>query len=379
MPFKTAITTVFISVAAAVLISVLSQTGKDYINNEMNSMGLSGLAAVVYNSSGENITNTDFYDTVRTLPGTDYATPVITENTTVYFSNGSAANTICWGISPEAANVVSLNIVSGRMMNKSDVDSNAFVCLIDENIANEIYKRTNICGKKITVHIGETAAELTIIGTVKKGSSILNSITGDVVPNFVYMPYSTMEMLSAKASFDQIIFTGNISGATDLEISDNIEKINSFYKNKNIVLTDLSQQKQHITNIADTAFLSLFLVSCVAVTVCSMAVGASVNTAVISRQKDIGIKMSMGASDRDIIFEFMSSAVASCLIGIISAVIFTAFILKIISLYIAFSFNIDYSLIALSVSVTIVLTTVFSFVPSYKAAKLPPIKALNRE
>ena len=136
---------------------------------------------------------------------------------------------------------------------------------------------------------------------------------------------------------------------------------------------------QQITNITDTAFLSLFAVSCVAVVVCSMAVGSSVNTAVISRQKDIGIKISMGASRVDIAKEFLSAAVMACCAGIFSAFNLMILLMNFISIFLSVDFALDYSLIVFSIFVTIILTTIFSFMPSYNAAKMSPIKALNRE
>lgn len=378
-PFKTAVVTVFISVSASVLISILSDTGKNFINDEMSYMGLNGLAAVAYNSSGENMTNNEFYQEISSLENIQYATPVITENVTVSFSNKKKINSICWGIAPDACEVVSLEIVSGRMINNTDVENNAFVCLVDENIAQLMYNRSDICGKTITIPLKNKELSFTVIGTIKKGSSILNSLTGGVVPDFIYIPYTTMTNLSSKSTFDQIILTGQSSDTIKDQLTETITKHTGKLKKHNIILTDLSQQKQQISNIADTAFISLFLVSCVSVIVCSMSVGASVNTAVISRQKDIGIKMSMGASCFDIIMEFMFSALMSCLIGIAAALTTIIVIISVVSGFIGIHFSVDYSLILFSISATIMLTTIFSFVPSYNAAKLPPIKALNRE
>ena len=110
-----------------------------------------------------------------------------------------------------------------------------------------------------------------------------------------------------------------------------------------------------------------------------MSVASSVNTAVISKQKDIGIKISMGASYVNIIVEFMLSALSACLIGILAAAFMTAILLSAVSAVFDINIVIDNTLIAISIFATIGLTTIFSFAPSCKAAKMPPIKALNRE
>ena len=378
-PFKTAIFAVIISIWASVSVSAVSETGKQIITNEMDSMGMNGLAAVIYSNKGENITDKFFYQNVSGLNESEYASPIITENAEITFSNDTIMPVMCWGVDKNISNIISLEVITGRMIEKQDVERNARVCLVDENIADAAYKRDNICGKKILVNIGDKTTEFTIIGTIRKSSNVLNSITGDIVPNFIYIPYTTMMDLSSKTSFDQVLFTGNNTENTINELKSNLIKMDFRYKNNIINITDLSHQKEQLTKIVDTAFMSLFIVSCVAVLVCSMSVGASVNTAVISRQKDIGIKISMGAGQFNIIIEFMISAIMSCIIGILSAIIFMVIALKLVSFILEFNITIDLSLIALSVFATIMLTSIFSFLPSCKAAKMPPIKALNRE
>ena len=125
--------------------------------------------------------------------------------------------------------------------------------------------------------------------------------------------------------------------------------------------------------------MALFIISCVAIIVCSMSVGTCVNTAVITKQKDIGIKMSMGASRYNITSEFLLYAVVSCFMGISVTLIIMDFIMRIIRKTAYTGIGVDYSLIALSIFATIILTIIFSLLPSYKASKISPIKALNRE
>lgn len=378
-PFKTAIFTVIISIVAAFSVSVVSSAGKQIITDEMNAIGLNGLSASAYSADGGNNTNTVFYNTVSSLAETNKSSPIIYENSTAVFENGMAMEVMSWGINNDAADIILLETINGRMINSGDIQSNAFVCLVDKNLAETIYKRDNINGKSINLTIGEKTSEFRIIGTVEKGSNILNTLSGDIIPNFVYIPYTTMNNLTSKIGFDQIVFTSDDTSQTADEFKQKLVNENYKYKNQMIKLTNLSGQKEQIGKIADTAFMALFLVSCVSVVVCSMSVGASVNTAVISRQKDIGIKISMGASRWDIAKEFLFSAVIACIVGVVSASAVMAAIVSALKYFLPFSFEFDITLIALSIFATILLTIVFSFAPSYNASKMSPIKALNRE
>ena len=379
MPFKTAIFAVVISVVASFGVSLVSDIGKQIINDEMNAIGMSGMSATSFTSNGNNDTGMDFYESIKNLKEVSDVSPIIFETATAVFQNGLSAETMVWGINNNATEVISLQITEGRMLTDSDVQQNAMVCIVDENLAKAVYQRTNINGKTINVKIGDKTANLKVIWTIKKGSNILNTLTGDVIPNFIYIPYTTMKNLSPKPNFDQVVFTSSDTEQTASEFKQKLLETNYRYKNKTIKLTNLSGQKEQIGKIADTAFMSLFIVSVVAVIVCSLSVAASVNTAVISRQKDIGIKMSMGAGRADITAEFLLGAMSACIVGIIISVIIMLAISALVSFFVSLSFQKDYSLIVLSIFVTIFLTAIFSLIPSYKAAQMHTITALNRE
>ncbi len=378
-PFKSAIFTVFITIIAAVSVSFITSLGKQIIKNELDSAGMNALSASAYKANGENATGNELYKSILEMPDTKNATPIVCDTAKVSFSTGKSADVMMWGINDNASSIVSLNVAAGRMINEGDIQSSSHVCLIDKNLAERIYKRTNINNKKITVYIGNKTAVLNIIGTIEKESNVLNALIGNVVPDFIYVPYTTMLSLSDKSGFDQIVFTSENMLQSSKELKQRLVKEDYKYYNQKISLTNLSAQKKQIEKISDTAFIALFMVSCVAVLVCSMSVGASVNTAVISKQKDIGIKMSLGANRRDITTEFMIAAILSCLAGIILALFTMIPIVIFIKYAMPIKFKIDIFLIALSIFATIILTAVFSFTPSYAASKISPIKALKRE
>lgn len=378
-PFKTAVISVVIAVVASMLVCLVSSAGRQIINNEMNAVGMNGLAVTSYNSNGENVTDETLVHNIKSFAGTQNITPVIVEHFTVKFSNGALQNIMGWGINGEADKVVSLEVTQGRMFNTTEIQSKSRVCLVDEELAFAAYKRSNLCGKKIILTSNGTDQVFTIIGTVKKGSNILNTLTGDVVPYFVYIPYTTMNDMTDKTGFDQIVFTAADTFYTEQNLNKMLVNVDDGYKKQNIILTNLAKQKEQLVNISDIAFKALFAVSCVAVVVCSMSVGASVNTAVISGKKDIGIKMSLGASRLSITSEFMSAAVISCFVGIAFALTAVMPFVPLADMLMNGDLNMDYTLMAACIFATIILTAVFSFLPSYRAAKMPPIKALNRE
>ena len=144
-------------------------------------------------------------------------------------------------------------------------------------------------------------------------------------------------------------------------------------------ISNLSQQRESITNIVDLAFAALFAVSCVAIIVCSISVATSVNTAVIQSRHDIGIKLSLGAKKSEIMFEFLLYSLIASIIGIISGTTVGYLTLKTINIIFDKIYRFDYTLLLSGISATILLTIIFSLYPSWQAASLLPVKALSRE
>lgn len=378
-PYYTSMLSVFISVVSLCIVSAISMAGKTAIEIELDGIGMNGMTVTAYSASGENITDETLYDVLSDCDDISRLTPVLYKSATITLSNGVEMPCICWGISPMAKDVVNLKHLYGRIMAGYDVDNNSMVCMVDENIALKSYGRGNITGKQRYITLDGGTNKFEIIGVVNKTSSVLNGMSGETIPDFVYIPYTTMKNLGNIRSFHQIIINVDNSDISEDTIKRYITANTQLPINTVLNITNLSRQRESINNIVNVAFFTLFLVSCVAIIVCGISVAASVNTAVINSRHDIGIKISLGASRFDIMKEFLFLSILSCIIGVVAGFLFGTVFLILLNLVLKTAYYFDYKLIMYGVSATILLAVIFSLYPSYKAAGLVPIKALSRE
>ena len=378
-PYKMAIISVFISVFSINIISLVSMAGKAEISKELDGVGMNGMTVTAYNSLNENVTDIDLYNILYRNENITRLTPVLYDSTTVILNTGKEINAMCWGISPMAKDIVNLLQIHGRMLSQSDVDNMNFVCLVDENIAKAAYGRSNVVGKDIYISIGQGIYKFNIAGVVNKTSNILNGMSGQVIPDFIYIPFTIMSNIGYRENLDQIIVnvTDEIVNEEQLELQ--IKQDPHFNTATRLSISNLSQQRESITNIVDLAFAALFAVSCVAIIVCSISVATSVNTAVIQSRHDIGIKLSLGAKKSEIMFEFLLYSLIASIIGIISGTTVGYITLKTINIIFDKIYRFDYTLLLSGISATILLTIIFSLYPSWQAASLLPVKALSRE
>jgi len=378
-PYNMAVLSVFISVLSVSAVSLISMAGKSEISQELDGVGLNGMSVTAYNSYGENITDLNLYNLLQNCSDIDTLTPVLYDYAEIEFSNGYKAETMCWGISPTAEKIVNLERLHGRMLINRDIENGEMVCLIDENLAQAAYGRSDVTGKKVCVSAPGGVYCMEIAGVVNKTSSVLNGLSGEIIPDFIYIPFTTMERIYLKSNLDQILINVSDGETDEIIIEDYIFRNNVNNNNISVEITNLSQQREAINNIVDIAFLALFAVSCVAVIVCSISVAASVNTAVSTAKHDIGIKISLGARKSDIIFEFLFYSVIACIIGIIGGVSGGFLLLITVNIFTGTVYTFDFMLLGRGISATIFLTIIFSLYPSRQAAGMVPVKALNRE
>ena len=373
-----AMISVFISIFSLSVVSMISSVGKEKIKAELDGVGMNGMTVTAYSNYKENITDITLYNSLRKCDYVNRITPVRYDTMEISLSNGNELQCLCWGISPMAKDVVNLKQMYGRGISDGDINNSSLVCLIDESIALQNYGRSNITGKDLYITTDSGVHKLEIIGVVNKTSNLLNGMSGDIIPNFIYLPFTTMENISFEKGFDQLII--NIKEGTTVENIIGYIKSNAVLPMySTIEISDLSRQRNNINNITEIAFLMLFAISCVALIVCSISVATSVSSAVSQAKHDIGIKISIGASKLNIMSEFLILSVSACLIGIFFGISAGYISLGIVNFILKQTFSFDIGLLATGVSATIFLTATFSLYPSYKAASMIPIKALSRE
>jgi len=145
---------------------------------------------------------------------------------------------------------------------------------------------------------------------------------------------------------------------------------------------DLLSQDQILTvftSITDMFFLVMIVLASVALMVGGIGVMAIMMVSVTARTREIGIRKALGATRRDILFQFLVEAATLTGIGGLLGIVIGLAAGRGITLLM----NVDASapllqtLIAVGVSVGIGL--VFGVVPARRAARLDPIEALRYE
>jgi putative ABC transport system permease protein len=142
-----------------------------------------------------------------------------------------------------------------------------------------------------------------------------------------------------------------------------------------------TQAEMRATVDSIAAVLELFGVGVAAVSLLVGGVGVMniMLVSVTERTREIGIRMAVGARERDILLQFLVEAIAVTLLGgflgIALSFVATAGIGRALDLTLTPSFT----AVGIAVATSVVIGCIFGFMPALRAAKLDPIAALHVE
>lgn len=309
--------------------------------------------------------------------------PLVFGSESVAFGSETYQATI-YGMTDAAEKLYNVSSGQGRFLTEDDVKSYADVVVIGSGVKEELFENYNeAVGQKIKIK----GRNFKIIGVLDtKGQGML--IGFDEV---VIMPYTTAQryILGIK-HFQHLI----VEADTEENITQTVEDIEITLRNSHNI-TDPEKDDFNVTSQADamemvstiTDILTMFLVAVAAISLIVGGIGIMniMLVSVTERTREIGLRKAIGATDSDILFQFLFEAIALTvtggIIGIALGAIFSlaaaVILTSVLAMDWSFAFPISAAVIGFCVAAFVGL--VFGIYPARKASRKHPIEALRYE
>ncbi len=365
-----------VSVGSILLIRILGETGVSTVNRELDKIGFDSLAVFGSNETSK-LAKEDVSIIKENVSVVSAASPVVMEYGG-YKLKGSNGTAVFWGVDADVTSVLDIQILFGRIFDKNDVNSFKNNAIIDAELAKRLYHRENIVGKKIVLNVCGTDKTFEIIGVVSPQKDALNQLAGGAIPDFIYLPYSTLNQMRGKNDITQIAvrcYNQNDFPKAEEQIIKLLERSkNGEYQAENVA--------EYVNGFRSaTSLVGLIIAAIAAISLCVSGLGImnAMLAAVNERKKEIGICMAIGATQKDIMKCFLcEGAIISAIGGVLGGLVGGGLSYVLLSRFFSvvdFNYNLFFQIEVL----TVMLGIVFSVIPAMRASKLDPIKSLRNE
>lgn len=365
-----------IGVFAIVLISVVSETGSAGISQAMADMGINSVMVQAQSDYVSDLSDKDI-EVLSHIGGIRKAMPLMGSYTESMLC-GQTGECMVWGVNNEANEIISLDARYGRLINKGDVEGEKKVCVVDEELAVAAYGRSNIVGKAIRLYLGGEYHTFSVTGVARSGVSSLRNTLSGVIPKFVYIPYTTMQELTGKSSYDRIAVLTEPTADSEA-ISEQITRglSQNRISDEGISVNNLQQQKSQLDGILSTLKLLLSLVAGISLLVSGITVMTTMLASVSERRREIGIKKAIGAKNGTLAAEFLREGFFITSVGGLAGITLGFAVSLTGCAVLGVTMRADFGLIAASFAAAVLVGIVFSVYPAMKAASLHLVEALR--
>jgi putative ABC transport system permease protein len=296
---------------------------------------------------------------------------------------GDTYQATLYGMTDAASEMYNVRPAGGRFLTEDDVKSYADVVVIGSSVKEELFGNDSALGQKIKIK----GRNFKVIGILEnKGEGSLIGFDKTVI-----VPYTTAQryILGIKY-FNHII----IEADSDANVPETVGDIKITLRNSHNI-TDPEKDDFNVNSQADamktvstvTDVLTLFLAAMAAISLLVGGIGIMniMLVSVTERTREIGLRKALGATERNILTQFLLEAViltaTGGIVGILlgASLSFVAALVlgKFLALGWLFSFPVTGAIWGLAVAAFVGL--VFGIYPALRAARLNPVDALRYE
>jgi len=269
----------------------------------------------------------------------------------------------------------------GTYFDESQVRGAAKVCVLGADVKKNLFEDADPIGQTIRIK----KVPFQIIGVLRsKGQSGGFGSRDDMI----CVPYTTCMKRLQKAEFLSSI---DVSAISSTQTALAKQEIAELLRDRHRIMpgSDDDFQVQDMSEIAEgaadaTNILTLLLGSIASISLLVGGIGIMniMLVSVTERIREIGIRMSIGARERDILLQFLAEAIVLSLVGGLLGIalgVGVSKLLKYISLFATIKTVVSPSWVIMAFLISGSIGVFFGFYPARKASKLDPIEALRYE
>ena len=370
-----------IGTASLILVVTIGMTGRQWVVGQIQAIGTNEIwaeyqgAQHLSNSSLDPLTVEDVQAVREMVPGVVAASPVVTLGERIPIGNGEEKDVQILGVYPEYQSVRNLKVVSGRFFDKEDSQAHNKVAVITEKMAREVYGSPQAAVGKV---IKLSGLPFSIIGSFKEGAETFGET--EVSDNAMAIPYSVSRYFLETPNVKIVYFSmedASMVPSGTLQIK---RVLQSRHRPESVYdVQNLTEILATADRIAIGLSWVLLLISMVTLVVSGIGIMNIMLATVTSRIREIGIRKAVGATNREIRYQFLAEAVLISLIGGFAGIVIGLAIPYSVRFLTEYHVPISGWSAIIAIVVSSVVGVIFGTLPAARASQLDPVESLRHE
>jgi putative ABC transport system permease protein len=313
----------------------------------------------------------------RDIGSVSAVAPSTTQAVTAVFGNENWSTSVN-GTNNQYFKVRNWTIGSGRQFSQSELRAGKAVCILGQTVRKELFGSQDPIGSKIRLE--KLSCE--VIGLLEsKGQSTMGRDQDDLI----LIPLRTFQRRIAGNQDIALIQVSVQDSASTEKVESDIKRLLrerrhiSEKEDDDFSVMDMKEITKMLTGTTQVLTMLLGAVAAVSLLVGGIGIMNIMLVSVTERTREIGIRLAIGALEREVLMQFLVEAVMiSSLGGIIGIILAVAGSIVLADLMrVPFVFNAG--IVAVAFLFSAAVGVVFGYFPARKAARLDPIEALRHE
>ena len=387
---------IIIGIASVILLMSLGNSAQKLILEQVQSVGSNLMFVIPGGPSGSRLSspasvqgiiiktlNDKDLASLRQEPSIEAVSPEVRGQARVVFENNDSETTY-QGVSSEFFKIRDFKVVKGVIFSKRDEETYNKVAVIGQSIATDLFGARDPIGKTIRVK----NINFQVIGLLEEKGVGPFGVDQD---ELILIPVTVAQKQLLGIDYFAAI-TIQAKDVYNIDYTkqrvETILRLNHRIEDKTKDDFQVSTQEDALAILGDiTGILTAFLTAIASISLVVGGIGIMniMLVSVIERTREIGLRKAIGATNKDIMQQFLFEAIiltfVGGIIGILSGAILVTLIYFVLInvLSTGWFFSLPITSIAISVVVATITGVVFGIYPARKAAKKNPIDALRYE
>jgi putative ABC transport system permease protein len=294
-----------------------------------------------------------------------------------HYKDKELQDTSMQGQTSNMAEIDTRTLVAGRFFNEPEDMHSAAVCVIGDKLVAEFFPGLNPIGQQIRM----LNTEFTVIGVFEK----IGSVLGQDRDNFIVIPLSTfLRLRGSRQSLTLQIKA--VGGKQTFEAAQDEVRL-ALRARRHI---RQGQTEDFFVGTADSyitlwesissAFFAVFvMVSSISAVVGGIVIMNVMLVSVTERTKEIGVRRAVGATQDDILRQFLTESVMQCVVGGLIGIGIGFTCALALRTFTSFPASVQGWVALLGVLLSSLIGVFFGIYPAIRAARLDPVDALRSE